>query len=196
MKASERRRACADVRRRVLAVLGVAVLATWAAAAGGQAVASASEQSVKAAYLYRFAAYVEWPEGAFAAPGTPLTIGVYGSESLADELRQVTAGRTVHGRDIMVRRIGDDQSLDGVHILFASEAAGEQLDRLAAEASRHSTLMVTDVGDALDRGSVINFRAVDQRIRFEVSLEAADASRLRLSSRLLAVAEHVRPRSR
>lgn len=172
------------------------MLLTWAAAAAGQAVASASEQSVKAAYLYRFAAYVEWPEETFAEPGTPLTIGVYGAQSLVDELREITAARKVHGRDIAVRRIGDNQSLDGVHILFASEANGEQLDRLAAEASAHSTLMVTDVGNALDRGSVINFRAVDQRIRFEVSLEAADASRLRLSSRLLAVAEHVRPRSR
>jgi hypothetical protein len=55
--------------------------------------------------------------------------------------------------------------------------------------------VVTESGDALELGSVINFRPVDQRIRFEVSLDSADKSRLRLSSRLLAVAEHVTPRA-
>lgn len=195
MRAGDRGQTPNGIPARPLVAIGIVALAAWAAVAGAQAVTTASELSIKAAYLFRFAAYVEWPDESFADPDTPLTIAVFGSAKLADELRAITARRTVHGRDVAVRRIGESQSLDGVHIVFAGDADGEQLDRLAAEARKHAALLVTDAGDALDRGSVINFRAMDQRIRFEISLDAADTNRLRLSSRLLAVAEHVRPRS-
>jgi hypothetical protein len=194
MSGMQNRKTWPEVLKDSLVLLGGVALLSWSLAVNGQAVSSASEQSIKAAYLYKFAAYVEWPEEVFAEPVTPLTIGVFGSRSLSDELRRITADRTVGGRPIAVRDIDDEEPLDGVHILFVPETRTRELRRLAEVARANAVLVVTEVGNALEEGSVINFRAVDHRIRFEVSLEAADNSRLRLSSRLLAVAENVQPR--
>jgi hypothetical protein len=191
MPAPERHALRAVLPAWLLAVFCLCLAPTAADAAG-----SVSEQSIKAAYLYKFAAYVDWPEGVLDDPATPLTIGVLGADTLADELESITAQRTVAGRSIVVRRIGSRDTLEGVNILFVSESGMDEFERLAPAAREHSALVVTEAGDGLDLGSVINFRPVDRRIRFEVSLESADKSRLRLSSRLLAVAENVRPRMR
>jgi hypothetical protein len=178
------------------AVLLIILLMSWAAPLNGQPVAPVTEQSIKAAYLYKFAAYVEWPDGAFATESGPLVIGVHGADFLADELRKMTVERTIGGRPIAVRSVQPFDPLDDVHILFVSAASARSLSPLAEAARTHSVLMVTESGDALERGSVINFHPVDQRIRFDVSLESADRNRLKLSARLLAVADHVLPRQR
>jgi YfiR/HmsC-like len=167
----------------------------WTAAAGGDPIDSASEQSIKAAYLYKFADYVEWPESAMRDRRAPLTIGVIGADSLADELEEMTRGRTAHGRPIEVKRITAEDPLRGLHVLFVSAAGSADLRDLTMAARQHSVLLVTESGDALEVGSIINFRPVDQRIRFEVSLDSADRSHLKLSARLLAVALHVEQRT-
>jgi hypothetical protein len=163
---------------------------------GSQSIEAASEQSIKAAYLYKFADYVEWPDGVLQASATPFTIGVVGAASLADELEEMTRDRTAHGRPIAVRRIAVHDRLRDVHVLFIGSAAADSLAGLATAASDQSALVVTEARGALLLGSVINFREVNQRIRFEVSLDAADRSRLKLSARLLAVAARVQPRTR
>lgn len=176
--------------------LAVVLLSTWTPLLNGQPAARVTEQSIKAAYLYKFADYVEWPDGVFASESEPLTIGVHGADFLASELREMTAERTVGGRPINVRSIRAVDELADIHILFVSAQSARSLPLLVNAARTYSVLMVTESGDALERGSVINFHPVDQRIRFDVSLESADRNRLKLSARLLAVADHVLPRQR
>jgi hypothetical protein len=176
-------------------LLLLTLFSAWSESVAGQIADSASEQSIKAAYLYKFASYVDWPDGVLDDPSTPLTIAVMGADALADELAVITGDRTVNGRSISVRRLQAEEALDGVHILFVGAKGTGALAALTPVAHAISALVVTESGDALELGSVINFRPVDQRIRFEVSLDSADKSRLRLSSRLLAVAEHVTPRA-
>lgn len=167
---------------------------TWAAPVGGQSVDSASEQSIKAAYLYKFTDYVEWPPDVLEDPDVPLTIGVMADDRLAGVLESMTLGRVVRGRSIAVRRVAPREPLDGMHVLFIGSAGTAELPDLAAAARQHAVLVVTETGNALQNGSVINFRPLDQRIRFEVSLDSADRAGLKLSARLLAVALHVEPR--
>src|SRR6185369_4048979 len=76
------------------------------------------ETSVKAALLYKFASYVEWPPEAFASPDTPFVIGVIGADELAGELEQLVRSRTVNNRRIMVRRVKEGEMLAGIHMLF------------------------------------------------------------------------------
>jgi hypothetical protein len=173
-----------------------AVALTWAAPVGGQPVDAPSAESIKAAYLYKFADYVEWPPDILQDPAAPLTIGVLADDRLAVELENMTHGRLAHGRPIEVRRVAAHEPLGGIHVLFVGSAGTVNLPDLLSAARRNAVLVVTEVGNALQLGSVINFRAIDQRIRFEVSLESADQSGLKLSSRLLAVAVHVQPRER
>jgi hypothetical protein len=177
-----------------LAVAAVAAL-SFGSFAPCQPVQSAPEQSIKAAYLYNFAGYVEWPEQTRNKRHAPLTIGIIGDDVLADELEKITSGRLAHGRRMHVRRVHDGDLLDGLHILFIAADAMQQFADVVAEARAKSILVVTESGNALALGSVINFRLVDQRVRFEVSLDAADKSGLSISSRLLAVAERVEPRT-
>jgi YfiR/HmsC-like len=177
------------------AVLGCVALLLSAAAASAQSADSAPDYSIKAAYLYNFATYVEWPSAALGDGDASFVIGVLGDERVADYLASMTAPREVHGRPIEVRQVQRSDPLDSLHMLFIDRYDADTLPRLRAAAREHSVLLVTDWEGALESGSVINFRQVDQRIRFEVSLDAAAGCGLSVSSRMLAVAERVLPRS-
>jgi hypothetical protein len=120
-----------------------------------------------------------------------VTIGVFGAASLAQELAQITIGRTVNDRPIDVRRVGFDDRLDDLQILFIGAQERNRLGELFATVQRLPVLTVTESEGALAQGSIINFTLDEQRVRFEVSLYAAELSRIRLSSRLLAVAQRV-----
>lgn len=153
--------------------------------------AGLSEHRIKAAYLYQFARYVEWPEGSFAEPDAPLTIAVVGADEIAAELSQMVAGRTVDGRTISVKRLKAGDALADIHVLFIARGASAPLLQVAQSARSRSILTVTESVEAFARGSIINFTATDRRVRFEISLAAAEKSGLKLSSRLLAVAQQV-----
>ncbi len=86
----------------------------------------ASEVQVKAAYLYQFGGFVEWPPGAFAAADSPFHIGVIGADAIADELEQVVATRQVQGRQVAVRRLRAGEPLAGLQVLFVG--AGEVIE--------------------------------------------------------------------
>ncbi|WP_342117291.1 YfiR family protein [Pseudoduganella sp. OTU4001] len=144
------------------------------------------ERSVKAAFLYKFLGYMEFPSD----PGPTLVVGVLGADELAAELVQITSGRNVGNRAISVRNLRDGDSLAGLHVLFVGADAAQPGSALRA-AEKNGTVTVTEQDDGLQTGSVINFRVVDQRVRFEVSLPAAERCNVRLSSRLLSVAYHV-----
>lgn len=152
--------------------------------------AATLEHRVKAAFLYKIAGYVEWPRASFAQPETPVTIGVVGAGSLAAELSQIVAGRTAQNRPVAVRRLKAGELPSGVHMLFVGRGEGA-LAQLVQRAQQRSVLVVTESEGALVQGSAINFIIVDGRVRFEISLASAEKSGLRLSSRLLAVAQQV-----
>jgi hypothetical protein len=150
-----------------------------------------AERRIKVAYLYRFAGYVEWPEGAFARPDTPLSIGVWGDDELAEDLAQLVAARTVEGRHLMVRSLKAPESFDGLHVVFVARSRMARLGEVLDTGPVRGTLVVTDAKGALARGSVLNFVQVDGQIRFEVSLEEARRRDLKLSSRLVAVSNNL-----
>lgn len=147
------------------------------------------QNQVMAASLFRFLGYVEWPTGTLP-PGAPYGIAVVGADAIAEELASVVASRTVHGRTVSVRRMKAGESLGGLHAVFIGGSAGAR--RLPLRSKDLPLLIVTDAEDALDHGSMINFRLVDGRVRFEVALDTLEESGLKVSSRMLGVALHVR----
>jgi hypothetical protein len=164
------------------------VLAAWSAPSRtADDRSSPPEQAIKAAFLYRFLGYVEWPAGVFSSNSAPIVIGVLGADDIADQLRSVVERR------VEVRQADERDALDGVQVLFVGQGERAMLSRLVPAAQQRSVLLVTDFDGALDHGSVINLVIVENRMRFEVSLEAAERSALKLSSRMLAVALWVRP---
>lgn len=151
----------------------------------------ATETAVKAAFLYKFIGYVGLPPASAGNPGTPFVIGVAGAEEIAAELARLTAGRTIDNRPIEIRQLKESESINGIQMLFAAGTDSTRLTRLLRSAQQRAILAVTDANDALDLGSVINFRLVDGRVRFEVSLLNAEKGGLKLSSRMLGVAWRV-----
>jgi hypothetical protein len=157
---------------------------------------AASERSIKAAFLYKFTEYVAWPTTA-ARQDAPFTIGVLGSGAFADELLRMTEDRNVNRRFIEVRRVSASDAVDDLQVLFVAGDQRGKLGELLAPAQGRPILTVTESEGALADGSIINFTVNGDRVRFEVSLDAAEASQLKLNSRLLAVAQtiHQSPRA-
>jgi hypothetical protein len=154
--------------------------------------AALAVQRIKAAFLYKFAAYVEWPASAFPQPATPIVIETAGAEPIASELEQAVAGRSVGGRELQVRRLARGEPAGRAHILFiGADVEKPRAQELLAQAQGHPVLTVTDNGAEHPQGSVINFLAATDRVRFDISREAAEKNGLQLRSQLLAVARQV-----
>jgi hypothetical protein len=166
-------------------VLAAAALPRRAAAADAK-----TESQLKAAFVYKFLSYVEWPASSFAQPDSPVVIGVCGADALAEELGAVVAARTIDGRALTVRVLRRDEALSGLHVLFIGRMADQSAQRLA-EAKERPLLTITESPQAFALGSAINFVVVEDKVRFDVSLRAAETANLKISSRLLAVARKV-----
>jgi hypothetical protein len=169
---------------------------TWLVAAllalPSLAVAQADrEVQVKAAFLYKFGDFVEWPADAFAGPDGVFVIGVLGADGMADELEKVVTGRTVQERAVVVRRLRRGEALGRLHVLFVGQAEAARLPELASAAQGQPVLLVSDSDNATARGSMINFVSVEGRVRFDVALPSAERGKLKISARLLSVARKV-----
>ena len=152
----------------------------------------ALERSVKAAFLYKFLGYADFPASAFADSAAPVTIGVAGSDEMAAELGRVVAGRQVRGRPIVVRTLREGDSVQNagqIHLLFVAGTDNARAARILR--STQAALPVTECELGLQYGSVINFRIIEERVRFDVSLDSAERNNVKLSSRLLTVANRV-----
>jgi hypothetical protein len=149
------------------------------------------ERKVKAAFLYKFLGYTEFPASAFADAQAPVVIGVAGADELAAELTRIVSGRTIMARPIVVKVIHEGEAASGVHLLFVGGSDSAKVRSVLKAAQPAPMLLVSEAENGLQLGSVINFTIVDERVRFDVSLEAADRNSVKLSSRLLTVANQV-----
>jgi hypothetical protein len=161
-------------------------------AAGDARAADGLERQVKAAFLYKFAGYVEWPAAAFPAADTPVTIGVLNDSEMEEALSKLVAGRTSSGRPVAVVPLKSGEPIPDVHLLFVGVSEEARLKADIHAAAGRPILVVTEQENALAHGSMINFVLVRGRVRFEVALKAVEKTGLTLSSRLLSVAQTVR----
>lgn len=171
-----------------------ALAAAWLLALSSAACGQALEHEVKAAFLFKFLSFVEWPRAALGEAGAPLVVGVAGAEDAAAALEEMSAGRRIEDRPVEVRRIREGESVAGLHALFIARGGTARLRELARGAPASPLLVVCEWDGALEQGAVINFVPRDGRVRFEVALDHAERRALRLSSRMLAVALNVRGR--
>jgi hypothetical protein len=155
----------------------------------------ARESTVKAAFLFRFGSFVEWPAGTFASPTDPLVIGIVGDDFIASDLEQIVAGRTLDGRPVQVVRLREPQSVDPLHILYLGNL---RLARLRDFVPPLGTpvLLVSEREESARLGSALYFGMDGGRIRFSAVPAAAETRGVRLSARLLAVAQQVQGHGR
>lgn len=147
-----------------------------------------SEYQVKAAYLFNFLKFVEWPEDAFADPLAPIVIGVIGEDPFGSALPQVVIGKTVQGRDLVIRVYRTGENLRGAQILFISASESKRLPMILSSLRGSSVLTVADTAGFLEAGGMIQFLSENDRVRFAINAEAAGRAKLKVSSKLLSLA--------
>ena len=172
----------------VMIVLGVMASGVLNARA---APASLREYQIKAAFLYNFVKFVEWPAEAFAETDGTITIGVLGEDPFGAAL-ETLQGKTVKGRKLVIKRFKDLQDLQSSHILFISSSEKEHLPQIFETLKDVSALTVGEMAQFAHGGGIINFTRRKNKIRFEINVDAAERAGLKISSKLLRLAKVVK----
>ena len=149
---------------------------------------------VKAAYLYKFGNYIEWPAESFDSSQSPIRIGVAGASELSAVLKGLVAGRTVNGRAMVVldvRPDDPDEQVAGLHILFVGSTGEDRLKHILSAARGRPILTVTDSERTFSLGSMINFVVVDGKLRFDIAPKSAGVAGISISARLMTAARKV-----
>jgi uncharacterized protein DUF4154 len=149
-----------------------------------------AESQIKAAFVCRFGNYIEWPATKAALDGA-FVIGALTDRAGFDELTRAAAGRTVNGRPIVVRQLGAHDDLDDVSILYVARTHEARLAEMLAPIRQRPILTITETEEAFTAGSIVNFVVVEDKVRFDIALPAAEQSSLKISGRLLALARKV-----
>jgi hypothetical protein len=158
----------------------------------GSARGAPKEYQVKAAFLYNFAKFVEWPAVAFEKPQTPYSICVLGADPFGQVL-DIAAAESVQGRRMMVRRLGDDlKNAAGCHILFVSPTGRSKLPAIFAALGQFPTLTVGEDEEFIRAGGCMRFYLLEDKVRFEISVQATEKARLKVSAKLLSLARVVK----
>jgi hypothetical protein len=153
----------------------------------------AGEYEVKAAFLYNFTKFVEWPPTAFADEKSPIQICVFGGNPFGKSLTELT-GQEVAGRKLIVVRTPEMAKLEGCQILFISRSERERVSSILSEVREAPVLTVADTKGFLDDGGIVNFILEGSKVRFEISQEAADRAKIKISSKLMRLAKYVKGR--
>ena len=148
------------------------------------------EYTVKAAFVYNFARFTEWPDAAFQDAASPLRLCVLGQDPFDGALNTI-AGKSVGSRQLLVSYPIWASEVRDCHILFISEAAGNRLSEIVTHLEDSPVLTIGDSPDIARSGGIIGLENVENRIRFQVNLDAAHRSGLRLSSRILDLATSI-----
>lgn len=151
------------------------------------------EHRVKAAFLYNFAKFVDWPTNAFADADAPLVIGIFGDGSMVQALEQTVKGKSIGNRAIQTRRILDATRINPCQILFVAQSETQQVAQIVAAVGRAPVLLVGESPGFVAAGGAIGFASDEGRVRFEANTAVAERMGLKISSKLLRLATSVVP---
>ena len=181
-----------DIPLRIRGILNAVLLLMPAASELMGASQEFQEYQVKAAYLFNFAKFVEWPKKAFADENTPITIGILGDDPFGPALDSLAASQEIQGREIVVRRFSRIDGIENGQILFISRNREKLLSDILGRLEGKCVLTVSETRTFAFDGGMINFVIIDDKVRFEINVKAAERAKLNLSSKLLRVARTVR----
>jgi hypothetical protein len=145
----------------------------------------AAEYELKAAFLYNFTQFVEWPESAFSAPDSPFQLCLVGEDPFGRTLDDAVTTEFVRTHPIVVRRILEVDSTSSCHMIFVSNRSKIAFESVLKETQGHPVLVVGELPDFAEKGGTIGFRLVNRRIQLAINLAAARSAKLQISSKLL-----------
>ncbi len=152
-----------------------------------------SEHQIKAAFIFNFAKFVEWPREALPGPSLPMVIGILGDGSFGADFQQALANKVINDRPLLVKEFRQAADVTNCHILFISasvlNALGEKERREIMEnLGRSNVLTIGEAPGFTEDGGMINFVMENNKIRFQINEPAAKKAKLKVSSKLLSLA--------
>ena len=152
---------------------------------------SPSEYQLKAAFLYNFAKFVEWPTNVFALEDSPIVVGVMGQNPFGEDLDNTIRNKTINKHPIEIKATDSISDAKKCQILFISTSERDRLADILSGLRGASVLTVgeADTQDFIKSGGMINFVLVNNKIRFQINNEAAKSAGLKISSKLLSLAQ-------
>lgn len=150
---------------------------------------ASDEYRVKAAFIYNLIKFVEWPPEAFPSAAAPVSICVLGRNLFGDALADAVRGKTIQGRTLTVKSVSDASEAGGCQVLFISSSERKRFPAILKAAPPDGVLTVGDNESFLSSGGIVNLRVEDDRVHLQINPDAAGRHRLRISSRLLSLAE-------
>jgi hypothetical protein len=176
-----------------ITVVAAIVLGGLAMIAGDDAVGAPvlSEYQVKALFLFNFAKYVDWPTNAFGDDNAPIVIGLVGDDAFGDDINRVVSGKTINNRPVVFKHVSGEQEYRTCHILFVSASERDHLQTILDAVKDTAVLTVGETDGFLALNGMINFAKKENKIRLEINLLPAQQANLKLSSKLLSVADVV-----
>ena len=161
------------------------VLVAWPAEAQSN---EPTEYQVKAAFLFNFTKFIDWPESAFTDARAPIVLGIVGDDPFGSDLSQIVVGQSVKGRTLSIRRYRFGDDLRHCHVLFLSSSEQARIPNILLSLQGASVLTVSDVDRFADAGGMMQFVVEQSRVRFVVNRDAATRVHLEISAKLLALA--------
>ena len=150
-----------------------------------------SEYQVKALFLFNFAKYVDWPTNAFIDGHAAIVIGLVGQDNFGGVFAEMIAGKSLNGRPVVIRHVGSDPEYKDCQILFVSASEKARLPEILNAVRDSAMVTVGETEQFLTQGGMINFTKKANKIHLEINLDAARHANLKLSSKLLSVADVV-----
>lgn len=177
--------------RRALAI-GIMIQGVCSGLSAPTSAQTVEESRVKAAYLYNFAKFVDWPSGTFRNPNDPAVICVVGDERTSDVLESAVIGKRANGRPVEARSPRSSEEFKSCQVLFIGFTDKERIAHLLNGLQRSSVLTVGQNDQFISLGGMINLALSHATIELEIDPEASNAAGLKISSRLLVIARLVK----
>jgi len=149
------------------------------------------EYQIKAVFLFNFTQFVEWPASAFPEPTSPFTIGILGTDPFGPYLDETIRGETLNGHPLLVKHFSSIKEIDACHILFISESSKSEIKTAFEKVKAMPILTVGDMANFTKQGGMIRFITENNKTRIRINLEVAKSADLKISSKLLRLAEIV-----
>ena len=150
------------------------------------------EYQLKAAFLYNFAKFVEWPAARFESPAAPLVIGVFGKSPFGEELQNIVRNRKINGRDIVIKQVETVTEARGAHLLFFSAAEDARTRTILGELQGAGVLTVGETEQFSQLGGMIHFLLEGDKVRFDINMDSTGQTGLKISAQLQKLAKTVR----
>jgi hypothetical protein len=169
------------------------VLVAFAASSRPARAEVSPEYKLKAAYLFNFAKFVDWPPGTFAEAKAPIVIGVLGEDPFGKALEEMVQARTINGRPLIIQRARQLDELKTCQLLFISRSEQQHLKNILTQLNERPVLTVSDADNFLDDGGTIGLLMEGRSVRFEINAGTAERTGLKIDAQLLNLAKAVRP---